>query len=705
MKVCSVCERCFEDAALSCSDPNHSGLTEARAGSCVPVVNYRLERRLAATAKGETYRAVNEILKKNYLVRIVPATVYGGDREARELFLHEARALAAIVHPNLARVYESGVLADGSLYVVTEDLKSQSLRGCFENVGVPSETTALTITRQVSEGLEAIHAAGAFHRSLKPENIVLTTDADKRLLIKLRDVDFGGLGQRAVNAAPAAFLSDLRYFSPEQCGGAAADAQTDVYALGVVLYESLAGRVPFDAADADALVHKQLTEQPPPVRVNHFDIRMLLTHTLSDALQKMARLRLKTSNAFSRRLRHIEQLATHSPTPPPAIAYPARMNKKAVSFTPPAVKKAEPAPAAPSPAVEKTLSFAAEFAPVKAKPGPLDTQPLVAPPVPVAVVPEENDGLAHVIVDYTTTKLPPLESIIGDAWPVNEASAPLPAPAPNPYITFTGTVDELKAPALVEWEQPDDIPEAPRRLAPWESPVQKLDTAPEKTAEAAAAPVVETREPAPSFGSILGLAAAPPLRPPGAAPPIVRETPVFSSDEPKRSWKLPDKRKLLTAAAVLGLIVVSVGGTILNRRIQSARMPNPASSPAARTTPQTEAPVAENEKTVAPPAVVPVSGPVSEPETPDLSDLRSLDEPAPAPNSPVRNRKPAVKPAADAREKTPPAAKPSPAPNATLDKTGKAIPAKPDKKPPVTSKSTAPKSAETVTRPRIVRNP
>jgi serine/threonine protein kinase len=334
MKVCSVCQRCYDDSVLSCSEENHPALTAARAGTSESIANYRLEFLYESSHSGDTYRAVNTILNKPYLMKILAPALF--DAKSKKQFLAEAQSLAAIIHPNVARVFESGSLADGSVYVVTEYFSAQTLRECLTNVGAPSEVTALTIVRQAAEGLEALHEVGVMHRNIRPENIILTADAENHFLIKLQNIDFGGIGQKIVISEPELNLAGLRYFSPEQCGGKSADAQTDVYGLGVVLYETLAGKVPFDAPYADALIAKQINEPPPPVKINSFDLRMLLTHTLTDALQKTTRTRLKTASAFARRIRHIEQLATHSPTPPPAMSYPAMMNKTAIVFTPPA---------------------------------------------------------------------------------------------------------------------------------------------------------------------------------------------------------------------------------------------------------------------------------------------------------------------------------------------------------------------------------
>ena len=446
MKVCSVCRRCYEDSALSCTEDNHDILSEARAGGCEIIPNYRLDRLQESDATGETFRAVNTILNKPYLIKIIAAKAF--DDAAKKLFLTETQALAAIIHPNVARVFESGALADGSLYAVTEYFTAQTLRECFENVGKPSEVTALTILRQAAEGLEALHAAGVIHRNIKPENIILTSDAENQFLIKLQNMDFGALRQRQVNQNGDLYLADLRYFSPEQCAAQDVGEQADIYALGVVLYEALAGKVPFDAAYADALIIKQTRENPPEVKINSFDLRMLLTHTLTDALQKTTRARLKTANALTRRLRHIEQLATHSSTPPPAMAYPAAMNKTAVAFTPPA--KVE-APVESVPAIETPVQD------VSASEAPFETTPAIE----TAALVEQISLSETQKIDETAANI---EDLPVTAPAINIAETPA-APAilledsSVPEIqTVAETAPAIEIPPLMETQPAVEIP-------------------------------------------------------------------------------------------------------------------------------------------------------------------------------------------------------------------------------------------------------
>lgn len=864
MKVCSVCRRCYEDSALSCSEDNHDILTDARAGNCEVIPNYRLDLLEESDGAGETFRAVNTILNKPYLIKIIAPAAF--DDAAKRRFLTETQGLAAIIHPNVARVFESGTLPDGSLYAVTEYLPAQNLRECFVNVGKPSEITALTILRQAAEGLEALHAANVMHRNIKPENIILTSDAENEFLIKLQNMDFGALRQRQVNQNGDLYLGDLRYFSPEQCASEDADAQSDIYALGVVLYEALAGKVPFDAAYADALIVKQTRENPPEIKINSFDIRMLLTHTLTDALQKTTRARLKTANAMTRRLRHIEQLATHSSTPPPAMAYPAAMNKTAVAFTPPAknetpAKSETPLEAAPAietaPVTENILlsemptiadnaaSFetaaiignlpntapainieevsatapeaiaeelpVTEFQPVaetqpaiEVPAGVLETQPAVEIPsevlsaiethaiveeTPVVetpaifeespvfeaqagfeplpsfetaaaegsvenetvaeefvsteneaavdapvlaesetfvenVVAAENEASAEnavetqsaaaeesleevpaeeVVKDYSTTKLPPIERILSSpAFKITEIE--------TVFSLKRGNLDIHKTnePALVEWEQPDDVPTitaalklskknfADTQFVTNTDVIEKKAANADDDAEIEKADETETDE-------IEYVSEAHKTRRDYESVSSVFAT---YEDSGSRSWNLPGKRAIITAATICGLIVIAVGGVFLNRQMSSAGTETTAAKTSPTAAKNLPKPAEQQRSAETLPPAKPENVTVSSVENTSTNDLPNYE---PRETTDVKTNVPVVqnnsKKRTPAKVSTTAKTEPQsskPEANKVFDKQGNV---KPDKKNASKNQASTSTKTDVFTRPRVVKNP
>jgi len=796
-----------------------------RAGSCEIIPNYQLEFLHESSATGDVYRASNTILKKAYFIKILAPELF--NEAEKKQFLRETQSLAAIIHPNVARIYESGTLADGSLYAVTEFLTAQSLRDCLENVGAPSEVTALTITRQAAEGLEAIHAGGVLHRNINPENIVLTADAENHFLVKLQNIDFGGIHQKAVNASSELNRHSLKYFSPEQCAALAADAQTDVYSLGIVLYEILAGKVPFDAGEADVIINKQINEPPPPVKINNFDIRMLLTHTLTDALQKTARTRLKTANALTRRIRHIEQLATHSSTPPPVMSYPAKMDKAAVVFTPmPKVENvltvetasdiealplveiptAEDLPSVETQILAETVeaetmleappsvedSTAVEIAPVIEAPAIFEAQtvaeeflstepesvienpltvedlPLVEtvetsaviedspsveieamdenpvavelqnsteelPPVEAETAIEdlsligneaviENTAIAEIqtaaenpsadevqIVaeattlpvkafdDYTTNKLPPIEKIIENRLPENFKITEI-EPIFSLRRKITADIHETSEPVLIDWEQPDDVPLI----------TQNLDAEIKEAADTRFA-AMDAED------SIIDVGEAD--APPASEDDEIRtlytaETPFFAYDDSGTSWNLPDKRKILTGAGILALLVLAVGGTLLSRQVQSSgdtEKTTAQTAPAEKSLPKSAEPdkVSETEKPLTDkPAQVAVSNPSADADSLNVPDLpnyqpRESEEKTLVPISQARNKKRPVKETVETREQV---AQTSNTAKTVFDKEGD-VKSPADKKTADKSKLSTSTKTDIFTRPRIVKNP
>ena len=307
MKTCSVCQRCYEDTDEVCVE-NHGTLINERAGTREMIPNYRLDSLLERDAVGESYLATNIALDQPFVVKIFAQNlIIGAGEQARQTLQREAEAAANLNHPNIARVHEAGWLDGGEFYTVTESVGDKTLQGLLRNTGSLSEAEAVKIARQTAEGLMAAHAAGIIHRAVSPANIVLTRNPQNQFFVKLQNFDFGGIKQQIIAGkfAVDAKIETLRYLSPEQFAGKSVDAQTDVYSLGIVLYEMLCGRSPFNAPTSAAIADRQIDEQP--LTQLRFDVRALLTHTIKESLQKRPAARLQTGN-FARQLRHIAQL-------------------------------------------------------------------------------------------------------------------------------------------------------------------------------------------------------------------------------------------------------------------------------------------------------------------------------------------------------------------------------------------------------------
>lgn len=321
MKVCSVCQRCFEDSAANCTEENHGSLIAARSGTREIVPNYRLDFLLERGATGEIYAATRIADGESCVVEFPAPGAPEETQNLREGFLNEAHAAASIIHPNLVRVYESGMLESGECFVVTEAGGGKTLRENLKNDGAFSEAIAVTVVRQAAEGLQAAHAVGIAHRAVNPSNIILIDAGQSRPLVKVRNFDFGGIRQRILLqqiSGDSPRTGDLSYMSPEQCRNQAVDARTDIYSLGVVLYETLTGHLPFDAPKSEAIRRKPFNEQP--LERLSYDNKALLTHILRLSLQERPSARPQSVVNFARQLRHIEQLLAKSSMPLPSLS-------------------------------------------------------------------------------------------------------------------------------------------------------------------------------------------------------------------------------------------------------------------------------------------------------------------------------------------------------------------------------------------------
>ncbi len=472
MKVCALCERCYDDSVVSCTEESHPVLSETCKGDPEMIADYRLDFLLESGVRGETYRARQIESGRSCLIKILSAPEINNEQ-----FLRDASVAAPFFHPNVVDVFEAGTLESGEFYIVAEDADGKPLRGFLDSVGVPELLTSIEVVRQTAEALHALHREGLVHHAINPENILLTTDAEDRLLVRIKDLDFGGVVGRSIVSNKFLIdsaLDSLRYFAPEQCSGGEVTAQTDVYSLGVVFYEMLAGTPPFDATKAAVLIEKHKSERPPDVKVNNFELRMLVTHALMESLQKQPEMRQASANTLARQLRHIQQLATHVSTPPPAGVVPhlpVRSAPRDDVFVEPVRPVIEPV-------------VIAETAPVMIRE---DIQPVAArvEPGPIAALKTESESVQaeasasiakpviireRVLAELVVQKVAPAIEIAVPKTPVlarlrlaglklgNKISSLL-ATAHAPGIDQGVAVAASIKPTRIEWVQPeDDIP-------------------------------------------------------------------------------------------------------------------------------------------------------------------------------------------------------------------------------------------------------
>jgi len=233
---------------------------------------YRLTDRIAAGGMGEVWRGEDVLLNRAVAVKLLP-TGRAGDESFLARFRAEARYAASLSHPGIARVYDYGESAEfGGAYLIMELVKGEPLSAILARAGRLSPDATLDIIGQAARALEAAHQAGIVHRDIKPGNLLVAGGGTTKI------TDFGIA--TAVRAAQASHLTETgmvmgtaMYVSPEQATGAPVDFSSDIYSLGVVAYECLAGHVPFMASEplAIAYAHKHAPvpalppDVPPPV--------------------------------------------------------------------------------------------------------------------------------------------------------------------------------------------------------------------------------------------------------------------------------------------------------------------------------------------------------------------------------------------------------------------------------------------------------
>ena len=267
---------------------------------------YEILGPLGAGGMGEVYRARDSRLRRDVAIKVLPAA-FAADPDRLARFEQEARAAAALNHPNILAVHDLGQ-HDGAPFIVTELLEGMSLRDALEN-GPVAPRKAIAYGAAIAQGLAAAHDRGIVHRDLKPDNVFITADGRVKILdfgvAKLTQPDVSSEGLTVVPTTPAQggapataagmVVGTVGYMSPEQVRGGVADSRSDIFSLGVVLYELLSGRRPFSGNTPADVMSAILKDDPADLPVTERRIPPALARIVGRCLEKSPSARFQSA--------------------------------------------------------------------------------------------------------------------------------------------------------------------------------------------------------------------------------------------------------------------------------------------------------------------------------------------------------------------------------------------------------------------------
>src|SRR5829696_8520027 len=225
---------------------------------------YVLGAFLGSGGMGEVYLAHDEVLDRDVALKVLRSH-YAGDSEFAERFLREARSAASLSHRNIVQVYDRGETEDGISYIAMEYVPGGTLKEKIDERGSLGVREAAGVAAQISLALEAAHERGVIHRDIKPQNVLVTSSGD----LKVTDFGIARAASAVTSSASSTVFGTAGYISPEQAMGEPVGPASDLYSLGVILYEMLTGELPFTADNSIAVCMKHVTEPlRPPKQLN-----------------------------------------------------------------------------------------------------------------------------------------------------------------------------------------------------------------------------------------------------------------------------------------------------------------------------------------------------------------------------------------------------------------------------------------------------
>lgn len=299
MKECQICKKCFADDVSTCPD---DGMPTAHTLGGEPVLEgkYQLEKRLGQGGMGVVYKARHAYLKTHHAIKVILPDLVGNDPQLITRFRQEALAAAAIRHQNVVGVSDYGVVQGKVPFLVMEYVEGESLHDLLAREGKLSPERALDLMTAICAGVGAAHNQGIVHRDLKPLNIMICTgkktasEAVKILDFGLAKIKSGELLGSFIQAQTTGLMGSPYYMAPEQWADEEPDVRADIYSLGVMLYQMLAGDVPFKGSSIPAIMKKHLSDPAPTFAEMNLQVAPSVEYAVRHTLEKSRETRTQT---------------------------------------------------------------------------------------------------------------------------------------------------------------------------------------------------------------------------------------------------------------------------------------------------------------------------------------------------------------------------------------------------------------------------
>ena len=299
MKECQICKRCYADEVNTCPD---DGMPTAQTLSGEPLLEgkYQLEKRIGQGGMGVVYKARHTYLKTHHAIKVILPDLVGNDPQLVTRFRQEALAAAAIRHQNVVGVSDYGVVHGQMPFLVMEYVEGESLHDLLAREGKLSPARALDLMVAICAGVGAAHHQGIVHRDLKPLNVMICTgkksmsESVKILDFGLAKIKSGELLGSFIQAKTTGLMGSPYYMAPEQWADEEPDVRADIYSLGVMLFQMLAGDVPFKGSSIPAIMKKHLSDAPPSFA--SFDIKVApqIEYAVRHSIEKNRETRTQT---------------------------------------------------------------------------------------------------------------------------------------------------------------------------------------------------------------------------------------------------------------------------------------------------------------------------------------------------------------------------------------------------------------------------